>query len=101
MKRTGLLLLVLMLGACSTVTVRTDQQHEAQRDPDYHQRFTFWWWGLKGEYSINVREVCIGKPVEQMQTVHDLVDVFGTVFTLGIYAPRTARVWCQPPAKEV
>ena len=100
MKTTGIILLALLLSACSTITVRTDNEHEAQRSPDYQERFTFWWWGLKGEYTINVREVCVGKPVEQMQTVHDIVDVAGTLFTLGIYSPRTARVWCQQPAKE-
>lgn len=89
MKKLITIIMLLSLAGCSSVTIRTDGQREASAPPTYEQRYTYWWWGLKGEYSVNVREVCNGQPVEQMQTVHSIVD------SLGIYSPRTARVWCK------
>lgn len=95
MKKLIAIVLMITLAGCSSVTIRTDSQREASAPPSFEQRYTYWWWGLKGEYSVNVREVCRGNPVEQMQAVHSIVDTFSALFTLGIYSPRTARVWCE------
>ncbi|OUS32392.1 hypothetical protein A9Q99_00970 [Gammaproteobacteria bacterium 45_16_T64] len=95
MKRFSLLILCVCLWSCSTVSIRTDGAREATRTPDYDKRHTYWWWGFKGEHWINVREVCNGKGVEQIQAVHSIIDSAGILFTLGIYAPRTARIWCK------
>lgn len=95
MKNIIMALVVLSMLGCSTVTVRTDGKPEASVPPTYEKQYTYWWWGLKGEYSVNIREVCAGKSLEQIQTVHSLIDSLSGLFTLGIYAPRTARVWCE------
>ena len=88
------LLLTLTTG-CASVNVRTDGLAESQKPPTYEQSFEFWWWGLKGEHSVNVREVCLGKGVQQMQAVTSFKDSAVTLLTLGIYSKRTARVWCK------
>lgn len=96
LNRMLILTLAISLTACSSVTVRTDQQNkESQRLADYQQRFNFYFWGLKGEHSVNVREVCQARKVEQIQSVFTLSDTALTIVTLGIYAPRSARIWCQ------
>lgn len=87
-------LLTLVTG-CASVNVRTDNMAESQKAPDYEQSFEFWWWGLEGEHSVNVREVCMGKGVKQMQAVTSFKDSVITLLTLGIYSKRTARVWCK------
>lgn len=95
-------LLLSSLLACSSVTVRNDHQgKETQRLADYQQRFVFYFWGLKGEHSVNVREICQAKKVEQMQSVFTLADSALGLVTLGIYAPRTARVWCTQEIQNV
>lgn len=80
--------------ACSSVNVRTDAKEEERSAPTFQKRYKYWWWGLKGWHSINVREICRNRPVVQMQAVHTFSDSFLHLITLGIYAPRTARVWC-------
>ena len=88
-------LLSLILGGCSSVNIRTDDAPEKRQEPDYQQRFSYWWWGLRGEHTVNVREVCLEKKVEQLQAVSTFSDTVLTIITLGIYQPRTARIWCE------
>jgi len=83
------------LSGCSSVNVRTDHKPEARVAPSFEQSYTYWWWGIKGEYKVNVREVCQGKPVEQIQAVTTFPDALMNIITLGIYYKRTARVWCK------
>ena len=90
-----ILILAILLGACSSVTLRTDAQDKAGNTPDFQKTYDYWWWGLKGEHSVNVREICQGRKVRQMQSVATIPNVMAAIFTLGIYQPRTARVWCE------
>ena len=95
MKIFSLLLITLLLSACSSVTIRTDDQPKSHSSPTFQKTYTYWWWYAKGEHDVNVREVCKGQPVEQMQAVNTVTDSLAFIFTLGIYSPRTARVWCK------
>jgi len=96
MKKTIIILFAfLVLSACSSVTIRTDNQKESTNRPTYQKSFNYWWWGLRGEYDVNVREVCSGNNVTQMQSISRLSDTAFTIITLGIYSPRSARVWCE------
>lgn len=88
-------LLICFLTSCAAVNIRTDDQPKNMRPADYEKRYNYFWWGLKGKHQLNVRSICHDKGVEQMQTVHTLTDSVFTLFTLGIYEPRTARVWCS------
>ncbi len=94
MKKILLLVMFTTSCGCSSVNVRTDGDEEARGRPSFQQRYTYWWWGLRGRHAINVREICGGKAVRQMQAVDTFTDILAGAFTLGIYAPRTARVWC-------
>lgn len=93
----GMLLIIsaLVLSGCASVNIRTDKLPESMAAPTFEQNYVYWWWGLSGEYSVNVREVCQGKPVEQMQAVSTFTDSVLAIVTLGIYSRRTARVWCK------
>lgn len=94
-------LLIGLLAGCSSVTVRTDDGKKDREPPDYQQRFNYLWWGLKGEHSVNVRLICQGRPVKQMQSVNTLGDSLLGAITIGIYSPRTARVWCEKGDQDV
>lgn len=94
MRKFILSLVMLTMCGCSSVNVRTDEHHEETRPPTYQKSYNYWWWGLRGRHSINVREVCQGRPVIQVQAVDTVSNIFAGLFTLGIYAPRTARIWC-------
>ena len=81
--------------ACSPVTIRSDDQAKTYEAAHYQKTVSYWWWGLKGEHNINVREACRGLPVKQMQATSTFTDALAFIFTLGIYMPRTAKVWCD------
>ncbi len=95
MFRLILLLLVFSITGCSSVTLRTDQNVKTHSTASFQKTYPYWWWGFRGEHEVNVREICQDKGVEQMQAVHTFTDALSIIFTLGIYAPRTARVWCE------
>ena len=95
MKKLLVCCIVLATCSCSSVNIRTDGQLEDYGKPTFEQRYKYWWWGLKGFHSINVREICVNNNVLQMQSVYSFSDAMYGLFTLGIYAPRTARVWCK------
>jgi hypothetical protein len=94
--RTGCGLAALIcLGACASATIRPQGGEKVGGKPTYEKSKSYFWWGLSGEHEINVVEVCQGKEVEQMQSQYTFLDGVKTVFTLGIYAPKTAKVWCK------
>ena len=90
-----LLILTLLLSACSSVTMRPYGGIKEKRAADYSDSKDYYFWGLIGEHEINTSEVCGDRRVEQMQAVLTSSDWIRGVFTLFIYAPRTAKVWCE------
>lgn len=91
----GLLILILFLSACSSVTMRPYGGLKEKRAPDYSDSKDYYFWGLMGEHDINTNKVCGDRRVEQMQAVTTSSDWVRGIFTLFIYAPRTAKVWCE------
>ena len=85
---------VLLLSACNTVTTVPNGSVKRTSTPKFQERQNYFLWGLIGEKHINVQEVCGAKPATQMQSQHRFVDLLLTLITLGIYSPRTAKVWC-------
>lgn len=93
------LMMVAMVG-CGTVTIKGEGKGRLSRSPDYEDRKTFLFWGLSGEHDVDVRAVCGGGKARQMQSQWTFVDGLLNTITLGIYAPRTAKVWCDRGSKK-
>ena len=68
---------------------------------DYRKSQAFFFFGLFGESSINVKAICRKKSVKQMRSQTSFLDGLLAVVTLGIYTPRTASVWCDRSGEEV
>ena len=92
--------LLLSLAACNTVTVVPNGGWRRSGNPTYEERKNYFLAGLIGDHRINVREVCGDREAVQLQSQDKLGDVLLRIFTIGIYSPRTARVWCQRGAKS-
>lgn len=86
---------ILLLSACSSVTIRPYGGEKDTSKPTYQDSKNYYWWGLKNEYDINTTEICKGRRVMQMQSVATLSDWLLQTISLGIYFPRTAKVWCE------
>ncbi len=89
------LLVASSVSACSSVTIRPKGGVKDTSPPSYIDSKPFYFWGLKGQHKVNVNEVCEGAEVSQMQTKVSISDFLYGGLTLGIYAPRTAKVWCE------
>ena len=87
--------LVVTATSCSTVTVRDKSAAKIALEPDYEDSKSFFFWGLVNTQYVNAVEVCHGKPARQLQAQFTFVDSLLTFLTIGIYSPRTAKVWCD------
>jgi len=86
---------VLSVSACATVTIQPRPVATLDSALLYEERKSFYWWGLSGEQRVDVRKICGERQVLQMQSQRTFTDTAFTVFTLGIYAPHTVKVWCE------
>lgn len=93
-----LFMAVIVTGAisgCGTVTLTQQGERKISSHATYEKRQSFFFWGLVGNKYIDVKEICGTRDVKQMQTQFTFVDGLLSVITLGIYQPRTAKVWCS------
>lgn len=86
--------LMLSLAGCSTVTIRPDGTSRLGTEPTHQMTYDYYFWGLAGEHRVDVQAVCGDRPVRQIQAQDTFENRVLTVITLGIYAPRSARIWC-------
>ena len=63
--------------------------------PDYEDSKDFFFWGLTGQYDIDVSQICKSSKPLQMQTVQTAKDGFLGLITLGIYYPHSVKIWCD------
>lgn len=95
-RKVGLLLLLTsFISACSTVTVRPKGGAKDNSQPYYMDSKPFYFGGPFGKHKVDVNEACEGRDVTQVQTVTTASDWFFSLITVGIYTPRTAKVWCE------
>ncbi len=86
--------LIINLSACSSVSMRPKGGEKDHSEPTYLDSKPFYLFGLIGEHEVDVNEACDGAEVTQMQTLITSSDYVLSLFTLLLYTPRTAKVWC-------
>lgn len=94
-KLSSSLCLVALLSGCSTVTIHPQATQKLATEPTFQETRDFYFWGLKGETRVDVKEVCGASTVQQMQSQKTFANGFLGAITLGIYAPHSVRVWCE------
>lgn len=95
LKKTLMLVGLLGVSACSTVTIHPGSDLKLATAPTHEERKNFFLWGLVGEHRVDVQQVCGQQSVEQMQSQATFVDGLLGAVTLGIYAPHSVKVWCE------
>jgi len=85
---------LLVLSACSSVTIQPQQITKLSSKPSYQDSRPFFMWGLVGDQRVDVKKVCGDQTVVQMQSQQTFTDGALELVTLGIYAPHTIKVWC-------
>jgi hypothetical protein len=90
------LVVAIAIAGCSTVTIRPEGRTKLVSSPAFEERESFFLWGLSPEsIQVNVDHACQGRRVTQMQTEDTLLDNLMTMATLGLYRPRTVKIWCE------
>ena len=89
-----LLIAAITLSGCSTVTIQPDAKPKLSSNPTYEETKDFYFWGLSGEHTVDVKRVCGDKKVLQMQSQMTVENGLYGALTLGIYAPHSVKVWC-------
>jgi hypothetical protein len=87
-------LLMVALSACSTITIRDKGTGKMATEPSWEESQSFFIYGLVGKHHVDVKQICGAKPARQMQAQTTFVDGLLGFITIGIYTPRTAKVWC-------
>ena len=87
--------LLMMSSACSTITIRDRGTDKISVEPTWTKTENFFLWGLVGTGHVDVKQVCQGQNPVQIQAQHTFVDGLLGFVTLGIYYPRTSKVWCE------
>lgn len=83
----------LMTG-CATQTTLVNGGGQAV--PAYQKSQTFFISGIGQEQTVNAAQVCGGAHnVAKVQSAWEPKDIAFSVVTLGIYTPRTAKVYCK------
>ncbi len=93
-------LMLLLLTSCSTVTL-IKSADESIATPKSEKVHRFFFGGLVGYAVIEVDRVCGEKIVEKVDLRYRFEDVAIAVVTLGVYTPRTSRVWCRAGSSPV
>lgn len=96
--RTGITLLstacLAFLSACAPATFRPSGGAKVVSKPTWQERKPYFFLGMVGEHEIDVGPICGDRPVDQMQTQFAFTDILITLISVGVYTPKTARVWC-------
>ncbi|OFZ72682.1 MAG: hypothetical protein A3K03_06305 [Bdellovibrionales bacterium RIFOXYD1_FULL_44_7] len=86
---------LVFAASCSTVTMTEKGAGKMTSSPTYESSKPYFFWGLVGEHHIDVKDVCENKSVKQIMVQDTFLDALLGGITLGIYRPRTAKIWCQ------
>ena len=89
------LAVVFVVSGCATITMTKQGTATISSDPTFEESQTYFLGGLVGENEIDVKKVCNGGEATQMQSQTTFVNGLLGGLTLGIYTPRTAKVWCD------
>lgn len=99
MKKLAMIAAVAALATgCATQTAYVNGSTVANTPatPTYNQSQKFWVGGIGQERVVNAAEVCAGAhKVAKVESKQEAKDVLFGAVTLGIYTPRTAKVYCK------
>ena len=86
---------LLVSTGCTTVTLSPDGAGKLATTPDFEESQHFFIFGLVGDRVLEIDEVCDDAGARQLQTQDRIQDQLLGILTLGIYMPRTAKIWCN------
>lgn len=89
------LALALALTGCVSDRVVLDPKWNAHRPPDHVDYHDTWALGLVGKPTVDLARACLDRKPQAFERRKSVEDGLITLFTVGVYAPETSRVWCD------
>ena len=85
-----------VLSGCATVLLVRNPGARTYAPPSFQSsRAQFFWGFVQAQEPLALDQICLGKDADQVSFTYTPVDLLETAVTLGIYSPRTVKVWCQ------
>lgn len=88
---------VLLLSACSSVTLAPISAQSGA--PNDRQQRSFYLFGWVGDHAVALDQGCPTQRVQQIRAYRSLSDTALMIASLGLYAPLTLDTWCTPKAE--
>jgi hypothetical protein len=86
--------LALSLSGCMITKMSLSPKWDPASKPSYVDYADYYWWGLKGRREFNLQRICVDQKPYGFERRRSAEDGIIALFTAGIYAPATIRVWC-------
>jgi hypothetical protein len=94
MKKIFILLTIIILSACSYQRFNFSDKQPVTYP--YETKSNFFVSGIGQTDNINLKEICgSASQVETIETSYSFTDGLLTLFTYGIWSPKTYKVWCK------
>ena len=85
-------LILFVSSSCSRIEVNVGGRIDRRA---IEERQDFYLWGLAGEKTLIMKDFCNEGKVAKIEDLFTAGDVALTLITLGIYAPRTTKIYCK------
>lgn len=86
----------LAFPGCASVSFVRNPGTELSTEAAYTASAPFFFLGLVGgPQELYADRICLERGVDQIETVYSAQNFLSTLFTVGVYSPRTVRVWCS------
>lgn len=89
------LVFLALLTACAQTQILTSGQEAVLKTPPtLEDQIDFYLFGFLEATQVNLQKVCGDQAVLQIESLYTFEDGLISIFTFGIYSPKTYRVWC-------
>ena len=93
-KATLITTMIILATGCATQTYQLGDANV--EEPTHEERQTFFVEGIGQDQIVNAAEICGGaENIIKIESEETAGDVGLAIITLGIYTPRTAKVYCK------
>jgi hypothetical protein len=87
-------LCILVSGCMMYTKVELDPKWDRHAKYSFEDYFDYYLFGFVGNPTLNLQKICVDQKPYGFVRVQSAEDVVFELMTLGIYSPRTVRVWC-------
>ncbi|MDE0119932.1 MAG: hypothetical protein OXM55_08010 [Bdellovibrionales bacterium] len=98
MKIIILLTIICINLSCASISMELEPNSKKSTSFNHYSHYVFF--GLIGNDSLNIKQACMeGTPVH-IQNYFTFEDFLFAISTIGLYSPKSTKIWCQLPHQD-